>query len=393
MKTSLLFLLFWSYWVAQAQLITLPDEKVNAAARTYLSKKSGCGLVIGVIQDGRKTFYTYGETTKGSGQAPTSRSLFEIGPVTEGFTTAVLADFVMRGEVSTNDSLARFFPTGFRLPSYVNAYCSPVRVPVVSDFLHTPSYSCEPDPQNPTIPIRLCDLTSHTAGLPTLKRLQFWHRRNPYARYTQGDLYRLLNSYQFNGPHFPEYQYSPLHTALLGHVLSLKAQKTFEQVLIESICRPLNLNDTRISLNQEQLERRLPGHNASGKVRPYWTYDVLAPAGALYSSPEDLLQWVAVHLGLTHDSLYYSLVMTHQANFVVEQSTKAAWGWWQTPMNSSGKVITERYGQTGGFSCYVGFEKSSRTGVVVLSNTAQPTKVLGQEILKSLIELPLSAGR
>jgi hypothetical protein len=41
----------------------------------------------------------------------------------------------------------------------------------------------------------------------------------------------------------------------------------------------------------------------------------------------------------------------------------------------------------------VGFEKSSRTGVVVLSNTAQPTKGLGQEILKSLIDLPLSAGR
>src|SRR4051812_39451147 len=83
------------------------EALVNRAVQSYVSSPHNRGLIVGIVQDGKQQFFAYGETTKGSRQLPDSVSAFEIGELTEVFTTTLLAEQVMQGRLNTDDPLTR----------------------------------------------------------------------------------------------------------------------------------------------------------------------------------------------------------------------------------------------------------------------------------------------
>lgn len=370
------------------------EALVNRAVQSYVTSPRNRGLVVGIVQDGRQQFFSYGETTKGSHLSPDSVSLFELGEVTEVFTTTLLADLVMQGQLHTDDPLAKLFPPNVRVPAYSRIACEPEKWVYISDgeaeepLPRNTRYNCIPTNLNQTAPILLCDLATHTTGLPGLKRLRFWHRKNPYASYTQADLYRFLNGYEFNKPAFFVYRYSPLNMALLGQALALKTGKRFEALLIDRISNPLQLPDTRLTLDAGQQQRLLAGHSRKGQRTPPWDYDALAPAGGLRSTAKDLLRFTASQLGLAPDDWYFTMAFAHNPRYPVRQkghpNREAGLGWLLTPLGEEGMKIIWRQGRTGGFCAYLGFVKETNTGVVILSNTANPVDQIGIELLRKL---------
>src|SRR5262249_447437 len=116
-------------------------------------------------------------------------------------------------------------------------------------------------------------------------------------------LYSFLADYELLRDPGSEFQYSNLGIGLLGHAIVLKAGKSYESLIVNRICRPLNMTSTGISLAPEMKSRLASGHDKSGRLEGNWEFQALAGCGALRSTANDLLKYVAANLGLTQSDL------------------------------------------------------------------------------------------
>ena len=115
---------------------------------------------------------------------------------------------------------------------------------------------------------------------------------NPYANYQVSDMYEFLSSYKLKRPIGSRVEYSNLGMGLLGHILGLVANKSYEELVRECILGPLGMNDTSITLSLDQQGRLASGHTSAGKVTANWDIPTLAGCGAVASTVGDLLRFM-----------------------------------------------------------------------------------------------------
>lgn len=115
--------------------------------------------------------------------------------------------------------------------------------------------------------------------------------------------------------------------------------------------------------------RIVPGHDESLAKTAPWHFDALAGAGALRSTANDMLAFLAAALGLRETPLAPAfkalLVPRHTTDM---PDTGIALGWHVS--KRSGREVVWHNGGTGGFHAFAGFDPQARTGVVVLANAA-----------------------
>jgi CubicO group peptidase (beta-lactamase class C family) len=237
--------------------------KVSEIATAGLGKNAE--MVLGVLQGDERRMGGYGVLDAGL-QPPDEHTIFEIGSITKVFTTLVLADMVLRGEVALDDPAQKYLPETVQMPTWQGQQIS---------LLH---------------------LATHTSSLPRLPdnlEKTIKDQANPYANYQVSDMYEFLSSYKLKRPIGSKEAYSNLGMGLLGHVLGLVAGKSYEELVRERILRPLGLNDTSITLNSDQQKRVAPGHTSDGKITANWDTPSLLGAGALRSTVQDVLSFMA----------------------------------------------------------------------------------------------------
>ncbi len=142
--------------------------------------------------------------------------------------------------------------------------------------------------------LRLVHLASYVSGLPgwppNMKGLD---PAKPFPGYSQSDLYAALNKSPLKTPPGSRYEYSNFGFGLLAHVLARRGGKSFEEMLVTRICKPLGMNSTR--LKPDRRDARPAGACACrcGKPIAPWVFpDTLAGAGALYSTANDMLNFL-----------------------------------------------------------------------------------------------------
>ena len=69
------------------------------------------------------------------------------------------------------------------------------------------------------------------------------------------------------------------------------------------ILEPLDMTSTSITLSADQQKRLAPGYNAGLNPVKNWDLDALAGAGALRSTANDMLKFIAANLELTSTPL------------------------------------------------------------------------------------------
>ena len=225
-------------------------------------------MVVGALRGGEQRVAGYGVLDAGR-QPPDEHSIFEIGSVTKVFTTLVLADMVLGGEVALDDPAQKYLPSTVQMPTWRGQE------------------------------ITLLHLATHTSSLPRLpsnlsKTIK--DQANPYANYQVGDMYEFFSGYKLRRPIGSREEYSNLGMGLLGHVLGLVAGKSYEDLVSERILRPLALNDTSITLNPDQQTRQAPGHTSDGKGTANWDTPALPGCGALRSTMNDVLSFMAASM-------------------------------------------------------------------------------------------------
>jgi CubicO group peptidase (beta-lactamase class C family) len=238
--------------------MTSASSKIRDLATAGLGKNAG--MVVGILQGGEPWIAGYGSL---------DAAIFEIGSVTKVFTTLLLANMVVRGEVTLDDPVQKYLPADVRMPKWRNQE------------------------------ITLFHLATHTSSLPRLPA-NLWKTVkdfvNPYANYHVSDLYAFLSGYKLKRPIGSRVGYSNLGMGLLGHILGLVAGKSYEDLVRERILQALEMNDTSITQSPEQKERLAPGHNLFGKATANWDIPTLAGAGALRTTAGDLLRFLGANM-------------------------------------------------------------------------------------------------
>jgi serine-type D-Ala-D-Ala carboxypeptidase/endopeptidase len=334
-----------------------PDPEVRAILKDRVDRRPNTGIVVGILDRGQRRVVSYGSAGPEGKPALDGDTVFEIGSITKVFTATLLADMVVRGEVSYDDPVSKFLPPNVRMPSRGGR------------------------------PITLLDLATHSSGLPRLpSNLAPKDPGNPYADYTVQQMYNFLSSYELPREIGAQYEYSNLGAGLLGHVLALRAGTSYEQLVTTRILKPLEMRDTAIALSPGMRDRLATGHTATGNSAANWDIPTLAGAGALRSTVNDMMKFLSANLEAGKGDLSKTLGETHPARRTAgtpEMSIGLAWH----IRLSSGTNVVWHNGGTGGCHSFIGFNKATRTGVVVLHNSSGNIDDIGFHLIDAAFAL------
>jgi serine-type D-Ala-D-Ala carboxypeptidase/endopeptidase len=314
------------------------------------------GIAVGVRRGDETVLVGRGRVADDRPQAPDERTIFEIGSITKVITATLLADMAREGLVRLDDPVQRHLPDG-------------VVIPVRGR------------------PITLADLASHTSGLPRLPkgllRRALREGSNPYSSLTVDDLNAAIPVTKPRREPGRKIRYSNYGVGLLGHVLSTRAGKPYEELVHERITGPLGMTDTSIAVSDDKLARFAQGHSRRGKRVSNWDLPALAGAGALRSTVADLLTFLDAQVGQAPPGLADAMHAT-QAPRAGRRGLSVGLGWMILGVKGQPGPVVFHDGGTGGYRSVAGFVAESGTRVVVLSNSGRPVDRIGLEILKEL---------
>lgn len=336
---------------AAAQYRLPSDDTVRTILAEQVGPKRTAGVVIGLMDaDGKTRVLSAGKADNGS-LALDEDVVFEIGSITKTFTNAILADMVRKGEVSLDDPVQKFLPASVKIPTRNGKE------------------------------ITLLDLATASSGLPGMPS-NFTPKNpgNPYLDYTVDQMYEFLSGYTLTRDIGSRYEYSNLGMGLLGHALSLKAGKSYADLVTERVLKPLGMKDTRIDLTEDMKRRLALGHNPAGAIVPNWDIPTLAGAGALRSTVRDMLKYLAANLDSTSKPLGPTLAMTHTSRRPTTSPAMTMGMGWHILKLAGGSIVWHN-GGTGGYRTFTGFDPVKRVGVVVLSNSAISVDDIGFHLI------------
>lgn len=320
------------------------DDSICSLVEKTL-KKQPVGMVIGVLESGKTSFYGFGTTKLSNNIIPDENTLFEIGSITKLFTAHLVQIILKKKDLKEDTFISEI------------------------DINWLPAITFE-------------QLMTHTSGLPRLpSNLNSQNYLNPYDGYGQNELKQFFKDYHIEKGKIDKYNYSNLGFGLLGFILEKITKKPFNQLIQEIICNPLGLENTAIVLSREQ-EKKLTGAYCTFNPEIYlnesnsffkkiylvlkdyffpivqfyevehWNLDILTGCGGLKSTAYDLLEYAKYYIQNKKDM------------------NCAAWITYCNKKELNGdEIIYWHNGATFGSRSFIGFNEVTKKAVVILSNT------------------------
>jgi len=289
-------------------------------------------LSIAIIKDGLVSYFGINKENDTISTIDNQKSIFEIGSISKVFTSTLLANFVIDGKVKLNDN--------------------------INDYLKTPL--------NNSTEISFIDLANHTSGLPRLPTnldLTKVNPENPYKEYKEKELEDYVTN-QLELSNKGENQYSNLGAGLLGYTLSKIENDTYESLLQNKIFSKYDMQNSTTDITTIK-GNLVKGLNNEGIEVPNWDLAVLAGAGAIFSTVEDLSQFAISQFEYKNKELELTRVKTFELN----ENMDIGLGW-HLLKNKSDNLWYFHNGGTGGYSSSMVIEEKSKNGIIILSNVS-----------------------
>ncbi len=329
------------------------DKKIDAILQPFMFKSKTVGLSIGILKDGKTSFYNYGETKMGDGKTPSSKNLYEIGSITKTFTGLLLAKAVIEKKISLNDPVNKYLPKD---------------IPVIKFGNDT---------------LKIIHLSNHTSGLPPLPdNLDLNNNSaNPYKNYDAAKLYTFLKTAKLAQKPGAKFEYCNLGVGLLGTILEKVNKIPFEKMVTNFICAKAGMNATKQLLTKKDSALFMQGYDGNILAQGQWDFKALGAAGCLRSNAEDMLKYAAINLSSKDEVLQQAIELAHTLTFNQDGEKIGLnwfireWGW--------GNVLFHN-GGTGGYRSFLAINLKTANAVIILSNTAVSNDNIGVEILKYL---------
>ena len=274
------------------------DAPSDAAVQAMLQERVGkdresTGIVAAVSDRAGSRLFAYGAPGAPDNGKLDGDTVFEIGSITKVLTALILADMAERSEVAMTDPVAKYLPASVKVPEYQGK------------------------------PITLLDLATYTSGLPNMPdNFAPKDPLNPFVDYTVDQLYAFLSGYTLKYEPGTHYEYANLGFGLLGHALARRAGKSYEALLVERNCDPLDLRSTRITMTEGMQSRLAQGHNRRLEPAPLWDLPTLAGCGAVRSTANDLTVFLEACLGRRQTPLQPALRRLLETRRPADMATK-----------------------------------------------------------------------
>ncbi|MFE5997606.1 MULTISPECIES: serine hydrolase domain-containing protein [unclassified Streptomyces] len=224
-------------------------------------------VVLAMSRAGVRTVHTGGSAEPGP--IPRERLHHELGSASKPFAGLLLARLVAQGRVRYEDRAADLLAPGL--------------------------------PVHPAVRrITLRHLLTHTSGLPGLpadfypQAVPRWSS-DPYGNYPAD---RVVRAFLRARPrHRPgtRWHYSNFAVSVLGHTLAAATGTPWEVLLHQQVLAPLGLEATLLRPGPDGTDAT--GHRRDGTPLPALDTGGFTAAGALRSSPLDLLTFLEAHVG------------------------------------------------------------------------------------------------
>jgi D-alanyl-D-alanine-carboxypeptidase/D-alanyl-D-alanine-endopeptidase len=315
----------------------LPDaDEVKALLVQLVDvEKRAPGIVVGMIADDPQERWVvgYGRLSATDERVPDGDTVFEIGSVTKVFTGILLAQAVVNGEVKLDDPISMYLPEGVVAPEYEGRS------------------------------ITLLDLATHTSGLPREAG-----NLSAYSNYTLDQMYAYLSGYRLTRASGSTFEYSNYGFGLLGNLLVRRAgQADYEALLLDRITGPLGMDSTRIVLTPEMSSRLAAPHMSYSVATISLNMPTLAGCGAIRSTANDMLTFLAANMGLTDTELQPAIQLANTPQRPWPGSGYIGLG---VGVPETGQGMHCHTGGTLGYSSYLAWDPQRKIGVVVLANAA-----------------------
>ena len=357
---------------AASQLTTAKESSIMLLLNNVKRYLPDASIVVGIITPNGTQVYRYGNLSKANSTLVNGNTIFDIASITKVFTTTLLADMVKQGLVKLDDPIEKYLPATVKIPTY-NRH-----------------------------KIILEDLATHTSGLPGFPA--GWLRNRTY---TTPQVYNFLSNTQLQSEPGSKANYSDFGMGLLGHILSIRAGVPYAQLVKDRILSVLGMDSTGIAMNStaitlsDALKSRLAkGHIGGKEINLEFVPEEIQGAGALYSTANDLLKYLAANIGLIHTSINDIIQATHQIRHEYPQAPSLHFSsasnkslstsyidlGWIIDTNQGTEVI-QHSGGIDGYSSFVGFNPTKQEGVVLLCS-CEP-KDMPLPVIESLIKMKL----
>lgn len=317
--------------------VTTGDPDLVALVQQTIRPSVRDRLVVAAVDASTVRFAGFGadETTE-----------FEIGSITKTMTGLLLAEAVTRGEVTAQTR--------------------------VGDLLDLDGSAAADIP--------LIDLVTHHSGLPAIgggtsellaAQWRVIRRADPYHGF---DLSTVLDHARAASLTDPEFAYSNLGYALLGHALAAASGTGWATLMRERVFAPAGMDSARVPVTRGELDHAPTGWAESGRPAQPWVLDGYAPAGAVRANAADM---VAYARHLLAGSAVAEQALTEVAD--VSDGTTIGYAWM---LEEDGTAWHN--GGTGGFASILLLDPTRQKAIIVLSNTAVEVDSLGSELAKHL---------
>jgi beta-lactamase class C len=342
---------------------------VEPAIKALAPASEPGGLAAALRIDGRTLFFNRGVANERSEQPITSDSLFNLASVRKVFEATLVAEAVLRGELSLDDP--------------VNKYVRELQ----GSYIRR---------------VTIGELATHTSGL----LLPTDHPPWPDDSYSLTQFLHMLNAWM------PEHGEQPGKQRIYTHagyvLLQLALERRYDApigTLIENrILKPLGMNstlvpergpDNRAVMEPQFMRRTVQGYSADGMpIGPpgnQQSYFDFPGTGQMFSSARDLAILVAASLGdqkTVDPQLGKALQFTQLEFFRVDAQYGQAMAW--EVNNLKGPTVIDKPGGLNNASAYVGLVPARRLGLVILSNRGDihPYDAARTSILPALAKVP-----
>jgi serine-type D-Ala-D-Ala carboxypeptidase/endopeptidase len=320
------------------------NESSSESSNIVAMANSSIPIVIGIVTTNGTQVSGFGNISSSNNTKVDGYTVFDIASIAKTFVTIILADMVKQGLVSLDDPIEKYLPTkNVTVPSYNGTK------------------------------ITLEDLATHTSGLPDFPA--GWIRNHSY---TTQQVYDFLSNTTLSNEPGIKAGYSDIGMGLLGHILSLRAGVSFDQLVNDLILDVLAMDSTGMRMNTSGIAvpediktRYAKGHIAGKEVNVEFIPEAIQSAGAMYSTPNDLLKYLSANMGLIQTKIKDTMHETHLIRHSFGESSRdkslkdyIGLGWIVT--TDFGKEVISHTGSIDGYTSIIGFNPREQIGLVIL---------------------------
>ncbi len=307
----------------------LPSEALIEIDKLYKGRDH-VELSIGIRKNGVTETVHFGPDRKPVEGEPL---VYPVGSICKPFTCSLLAKYVSEGKLDLNAPLNTYI-TG--LPD--RYYPSLEKLAT-----HTSGYTTQPYNLLTTLPFLINQ--NREGGL---------FHTNPFRGYPlEADMMKILRDTPLKDKEY-KFAYSNIGMSVLGYIVGLVSGKGFWDALTDYIKEDLGLEHTYLGNTD------MTGYDKKGNPCRCWQWekeDIMAPAGALNSSMEDLLAFAEKNV---NGELPY-LAMCHEIHGPCEGNNDSGLAW----RLSRSIPVSWHTGAAGPYHAWLGVNRETHTSVAV----------------------------